>query len=85
MVAVSRHLDMRNRILASLPHAEFTRVQHHLETVRLEKGETVYLTGDDIQYAYFLNSGLLFLLSTTGTGSTLQVAMVGNEGTVGLR
>ena len=60
------------------------RLLPHLESVRLEKGEIVYLTGDEIQYAYFLDSGLLSFLFTTETGSTIEVAMVGNEGIAGL-
>jgi|ERR1700754_765826 len=84
MLAVSKQLDIRNRILAALPHEEFTRILPHLSWVNLEKGDIVYLTGDDIQYAYFLCSGLLSFLSTTETGSTIEVTMVGNEGLVGL-
>ena len=55
-----------------------------LEKVDLEKGEIIYLSGDDIEYAYFLDSGLFSLLSTTETGSSIEVAMVSNEGIVGL-
>ncbi len=84
MLAVSKQLAIQNRILAALPHEEFARLLAHLENVFLEKGEIIYLTGDDIQYAYFLGSGLLSFLSTTETGSTIEVAMVGNEGIVGL-
>ena len=84
ILAVSKQLARRNRILAALPDEEFARLLPHLESVHLEKGEIVYLTGDDIQYAYFLDSGLLSFLSTTETGSTIEVAMVGNEGIVGL-
>lgn len=84
MLAASTRLVLRNRILAALPHEEFTRLQPHLKSVHLDQGEVVYLTGDDIQYLYFPNSGLLSLLSTTETGATIEVAMVGNEGVVGL-
>ncbi len=84
MLAVSKQLVLQNRILAALPYEEFARLGPHLESVHLEKGEIVYLTGDDIQYGYFLNSGLLSFLSTTETGSTIEVAMVGNEGIIGL-
>jgi CRP-like cAMP-binding protein len=84
LAAVSKQIARRNRILAALPDEEFARLLPHFESVHLEKGEIVYLTGDDIQYAYFLDSGLLSFLSTTETGSTIEVAMVGNEGLVGL-
>jgi CRP-like cAMP-binding protein len=75
---------MRNRILGALPHEELARILPHLEEVDLEQATIVYLSGDDIQYAYFPENGLLSLLSTTETGSTIEVAMVGSEGVVGL-
>lgn len=84
MLAVSRQLAIQNRILAALPHEEFARLLVHLTSVHLDKGEIIYLTGDDIQYVYFLVSGLVSFLSTTETGSTIEVGMVGNEGIVGL-
>lgn len=84
MLALSPQPAMRNRILAALPYQEFARFLPHLESVYLEKGEIVYLTGDEIQFAYFLVSGLLSFLSTTEAGSTIEVAMVGKEGLVGL-
>jgi CRP-like cAMP-binding protein len=83
MLAQTKQL-MGNRILGPLPHEEFARLVPHLETVELKRGEIVYLTGDDIQYAYFPQNGLLSLVSTTQTGSTIEVAMVGREGGVGL-
>ena len=75
---------MRNRLLAALPPEEFARLQPHLEEVHLEQGDVIYISGDKIRYAYFPDSGLLSLLSTTDSGSTVEVAMVGNEGVVGL-
>jgi CRP-like cAMP-binding protein len=83
MFAVSRQSARQNSILTFLPHEEFSRLLPHLEIVHLEKGEVIYLTGDSICYAYFPNSGLLSLLSSTESGSTIEVAMVGNEGVVG--
>ena len=84
MLAASRQLGMRNKILGALPHEEFAHLLPHLEEVHLKKGETIYLTGDDIKYAYFPENGLLSLLLTTKTGSTVEVAGVGSEGVVGL-
>jgi CRP-like cAMP-binding protein len=75
---------VRNRILAALPAEEFGRIAPHLEPVRLQKDQMIYLTGDNIEYVYLPEDGLLFLLSITETGSTIEVAMVGKEGVVGL-
>ncbi len=84
MPAVQRQVDIGNKILAALSHQEFARVIGHLERVHLEKGDVVYVAGDTIRYAYFPVNGLLSLVSTTETGSTVELAMVGNEGIVGL-
>ncbi len=84
MLAPSTRVSIGNRILGSLPHREFARLAPYLETVELKKGETVYLTGDDIQHTYFPENGLLSLVSITETGSTIEVAMCGREGGVGL-
>ena len=84
MLGVSKQIEIGNRILAALPQEQFARLVPHLSTVRLERDEVVYITGDQIRYAYFPISGLMSLLSTTETGSTVEVAMVGNEGIIGL-
>jgi CRP-like cAMP-binding protein len=84
MFGASGQVGVKNRILAALPPGEFARFQSQLEPVYLEKGRLVYLTGDRIRYVYFPVAGLLSLLSATETGSTVEVAMVGNEGAVGI-
>ncbi len=73
-----------NRILTALPRDDLASVTRQLEAVHLEKGEVVYIAGDRIRYAYFPIGGLFSLLSTTETGSTVEIAMVGNEGMIGL-
>jgi CRP-like cAMP-binding protein len=84
MLAVSKQVDIGNRILAALPQADFERLLEHLESVHLEKNNVVYVAGDKIRYTYFPVNGLLSMASTTETGSTVELAMVGNEGMVGL-
>src|SRR5215217_8462665 len=84
MLGVSQQFAIGNKILAALPSEQFVRLTPHLTHVRLERDEVVYLTGDQIRYVYFPISGLMSLLATTETGSTVEVAMVGNEGIIGL-
>jgi CRP-like cAMP-binding protein len=80
----STHVAIGNRILAALPCEDFARLAPHLTTLRLQKDEVVYIAGDKIHYVYFPISGLMSLLSNNETGSTVEVAMVGNEGIIGL-
>lgn len=84
MLGASTQFAIGNRILAALTREDFLRLAPHLTMVHLEREEVVYITGDQIRYVYFPISGLMSLLSTTETGSTVEVAMVGNEGIVGL-
>jgi len=81
---VLKQLAIRNRILGALPEAEFARIAPHLQPIKFERDEVIYLSKDPIDYVYLLESGLVSLLSTTETGSTMEVAMCGKEGMVGL-
>ena len=76
--------SIKNRLLAALPHDEYARLQPHLELVQLSNRVTLYQTGDFIRHAYFLNSGMGSLLALTQGGATVELAMVGNEGMLGL-
>lgn len=80
----SVRLHAANRLLASLPSHEYTRLHRHLELVRLSKGTTLFVAGDTVRYAYFLNNGMASLLASTSGGTDVQVAMIGGEGIVGI-
>lgn len=71
----------RNRILRSLSHEEFLRLLP--ERVIFGAGDILFEAGDRIGDLYFIESGMASLLSTTESGSTVEVGMVGNEGFVG--
>ncbi|PYS87929.1 MAG: Crp/Fnr family transcriptional regulator [Acidobacteria bacterium] len=73
-----------NRLLSALPDEEYRHLLPHLELIHLEKGEIIYMARDSIKYVYFPLTGMFSLLSTTESGSTVEVAMVGSEGIVGL-
>jgi len=84
MTATAKPYAVNNRLLAALPHEEYQRLQHHLEFVHLSKRRTLCEAGDPIRHAYFLNSGMGSLLGLTQGGATVEIAMVGNEGMLGL-
>ena len=80
----SRHTPMKNRLLAALPRAEYERLLPKLQPIQLPTGRILYESGDAARFAYFLNSGMVSLLSTTLKGETIEVGMVGNEGVTGI-
>ena len=75
---------IRNRLLAALPSDEYEQLRPHLELIHLPKGKIIYRAGDIVRYGYFINDGQCSLLSVTEEGTTLEIAMVGNEGAIGL-
>src|SRR4029078_11723289 len=73
-----------NRLLASLPRAEYKRLSPDLKPIALSFGEVLYEPGDTIKHVYFPNNSIVSLLSALSERSTLEVGMVGNEGMAGL-
>ncbi len=78
------HVPTLNRLLAALPHEEYKRFAPQLEPVYLAKGRIIYNADDIVRHAYFPLDGMFSLLSTTKDGSTIEVAVVGNEGMIGI-
>ena len=73
-----------NRLLAALPREEYARLSPHLESVRLTPGQVLSNAGDIIRHAYFPKGGKVSLLSAMEDGRTIEVGMVGSEGTTGV-
>ena len=73
-----------NRLLAALPRAEYERLIPHLEVVHLPRGKILFDVGACIPYAHFPLKGVISLLGMTEDGETVEVAMVGNEGMLGI-
>jgi CRP-like cAMP-binding protein len=84
MPELPKNVRIENKILAALPPSEYERVLPHLEMVRLPKGKVLYHVGDVIRHVYFINDGQVSLLPITSDGATVEVAMVGNEGVIGI-
>ena len=73
-----------NRLLASLPKAEYKRLASVLEQVQLTFGEVLYEADETIDFVYFPENSIISLISPMSARSTIEVGMVGNEGVVGL-
>jgi CRP-like cAMP-binding protein len=73
-----------NWVLASLPRGDYEQLLPCLEPVPLNFGEVLHNAGQPISHVYFPYSGLISLLATEHGGRQAEVAVVGNEGMVGL-
>jgi CRP-like cAMP-binding protein len=76
--------QVQNKLLTALPEDQLERFLPYLKPIHLEKSVILNVAGEAVEYAYFPNSGMISLLSTTESGSTIEVAMVGQEGMVGI-
>jgi CRP-like cAMP-binding protein len=74
----------QNRLLAALPAAEYERLAPHLERVPMLLGETLYEPGGQLQHVYFPTTAVVSLAYTMESGSSAEIAGVGNEGIVGI-
>ncbi|HEX6719106.1 MAG TPA: Crp/Fnr family transcriptional regulator [Pyrinomonadaceae bacterium] len=75
---------MDNDILNALPRQHYPLLFSELELVKLSRGKIIYHLAEQISFAFFIMSGAVSLLSITQDGSTIQIAMVGSEGVLGI-
>jgi CRP-like cAMP-binding protein len=73
-----------NRLLASLPNAEWERWSASLEAVDMPLGVVLYEPGITLKYVYFPITSIVSLLYVMENGASAEIAVVGNEGIVGV-
>jgi CRP-like cAMP-binding protein len=73
-----------NHLLASLPDAEWQRWKPLLELMPLPLGQVLYESGKTLSHVYFPTSAVISLLYVLQDGSSAEIAVVGNEGVVGV-
>ena len=78
------HDPRTNRLLAALPPAEWARWQADLESVDLPLGQVVYESGSTLSHVYFPPTAIVSLLYVMENGASAEIAVVGNEGLVGI-
>jgi CRP-like cAMP-binding protein len=69
-----------NVILSGLDHSEAEALHSASQDIPLERGELIAEAGQSAPYVYFPTDGVLSLVGTTSNGSTVELAVVGNEG-----
>src|SRR3984893_5142094 len=74
----------QNSLLAALPDAEWKRWMPQLERVEMPLGQVLYEAGDTLKYMYFPLTSIVSLLYVMENGASAEIAVVGNEGLVGV-
>ncbi len=73
-----------NEILLSLSPEQRGQMLSKLELVRLKLHQVIHEPGETIKSGYFVNSGLISVLSVQPDGKSVEVGLIGKEGFVGL-
>ncbi|MGN6826994.1 Crp/Fnr family transcriptional regulator [Paucibacter sp. M5-1] len=75
---------LMNHLLAALPDDEFQRWLPLLEPVELTQNRVLYEVGQTPSYAYFPTTAMVALVIPLENGASTEVALVGNDGVVGV-
>jgi len=74
----------QNHLLAALPAAEYGRLAPQLELIPMRLGEMLYEPGTELRHVYFPTTAIVSLLYILESGSSVEIAGVGNEGVLGI-
>src|SRR5437016_5760048 len=77
------HRPAGNLILSFLPPHEFDRLQPSLESVEMPQGQVLYESSAAIDHVYFVDQGMISVVSVMQDGSSIEVGTIGKEGMVG--
>ena len=80
----SSNESRENQLLAALPDADWQRWRPQLEGVELPLGEVLYESGSTLSHVYFPTTAIVSLLYVMENGASAEIAVVGNEGLVGI-
>jgi CRP-like cAMP-binding protein len=73
-----------NHILDALPALERERLFPHLELVKMSLGMVLYESGTALRHIYFPTDSIVSLLYVMRDGASAEIAVVGNEGAIGV-
>jgi CRP-like cAMP-binding protein len=78
------HDPRQNHLLSAPPAEERARLFPHLELVSMPLGDAVCEPGVPMRHVYFPTTSIVSLLYVMEDGASAEIAVVGNEGIVGV-
>jgi CRP-like cAMP-binding protein len=82
-LALTRNTS-RNKLLAALPDAHLAAWQGKLEPMEMPLGKVLYEPGTKLTHVVFPTTAIVSLLYVMENGASAEIAIVGNEGIVGV-
>jgi len=84
MAEPALHTPHQNHLLNALPPSDHARIASQLELVPMELGHVLYESGDKLRHVYFPTTSIISLLYVMEDGASAEIAVVGNEGILGI-
>jgi len=78
------HSPRQNHLLAALPRIELERLAGDLELISMPLGDVLYESGSQMGHVYFPTTSIVSLLYVMEDGASAEIAVVGNEGIIGV-
>jgi CRP-like cAMP-binding protein len=78
------HTPHQNHLLDALPARDYDRLAPHLELIPMGLGDVLYESGFQLRYVYFPTTSIISLLYVMEDGASAEIAIVGNEGILGI-
>ncbi len=78
------HDPRQNHLLAALPADEFARLSRYLELVPMPLGHVLSESGIPMRHVYFPTTAIVSRLYVLADGASDEIAVVGNEGVIGV-
>jgi len=80
----SMHSPRQNHLLDALPETDYVRLLPQLELVAMPLSQALYESGCKLQHVYFPTTAIVSLLYVLESGASAEIAVVGNEGILGI-
>jgi CRP-like cAMP-binding protein len=74
----------QNHLIDALPPGDYERLAPHLELVPMRLGDVLYEPGVRLRHVYFPTTAIVSLLYVMEDGASAEIAVVGNEGILGI-
>jgi CRP-like cAMP-binding protein len=78
------HSPAQNHLLRALPASDCERLLPHLELIPMKLGDVLYEPGVRLRHVYFPTTSIVSLLYVMEDGASAEIAIVGNEGILGI-
>lgn len=79
-----QHDPQKNHLLEALPASDYARLRCDLELIPMALGQVLYEPGARLRHVYFPITSIVSLLYVMEDGASAEIAVVGNEGMLGI-